>query len=78
MTRKIKKQNNTLSIVLLQIIIICVGIFFAVFTSFYSLLIAFIAVLLTKGICTYDYKCSNCGSVTGEDSEFCHNCKDVF
>ena len=72
MAKRISKQNNAFSMICLQIVLISLGIFFAL----WSWWIAGFFLLCFFGTCalyTYDYKCSACGSSVGSSGK-CREC----
>ena len=76
MAKKISKQNNAFSMVCLQIVLISMGIFFALWSWWIAgfFLLCFFG---TYALYTYDYKCSACGGVAG-DNKVCKHCGEVF
>ena len=74
MATKLNNQNNSGSLTILHLFLMILGVFFALWTSFISLLVAFILVLLTRFLYTYDYTCSSCGGRVGKDGVKCVSC----
>lgn len=76
MTKKNKIVKNWGMITLLQIISICLGVFFwwTIVGIPFGLLGVFILSLFSE----YEYTCDNCGSRTGRDSYYCYHCEEEF
>lgn len=76
MAKKISKQNNAFSMICLQVVLICLGIFFALW-SWWIAGFFLLCFFCTYALYTYDYECSACGSSVGDD-EYCSHCREVF
>ena len=77
MTRKIKRKTNGFSIAIMQLIMIVIAIFMFSTVIMWPGGILFLLLVFVIGAgAKYEYVCSNCITLVGEDSVRCYTCNN--